>query len=100
VRVCNGRSVGEAVYQVKSPCECQALLEADLDANRLVVGARVRRGRLCEQATANTVDADKARFDVVWQCPMCGRNTLRVFYAGALRQLPADQSSPSGGASA
>ena len=44
-----------------------------------VAGAR-------ERAPANSVACSGDRVDVVWQCPMCGRNSLRSFYAGALRK--------------
>jgi len=74
-----------ASYSIQSVCECQAILEAELDENRLVVSGWARRpGGERESAPANSVGSDAERFDVVWQCPFCGRNTLRVFYQGAL----------------
>ncbi len=78
-----------AVYRIQSVCECQAILEAELDENHLVVHGSARRPS-GEQgsAPANSVGRGE-HFDVVWQCPMCGRNTLRSFYAGALSRLPA-----------
>jgi hypothetical protein len=86
-----------AVYRVQSVCECQALLEADLDAGFQVLhGSAIQRataGRAVrEPAPANTVGvigAAPERFDIVWQCPVCGRNTLRSFHVGALSRLPA-----------
>ena len=81
--------MSEVVYRIQSPCECQALLEAELDENRNVVRGWARFNGASERAPANSVGPERSRFDVVWQCPMCGRDTLRVFYAGALRRLPA-----------
>ena len=78
-----------AAYRIQSVCECQAVLTAELNEERQVVGAWARRGRSQEMAPANTVGAGQSRFDVVWKCPMCGRNSLRMFYAGALQRLPA-----------
>ena len=75
-----------ACYQIQSVCECQALLEADLDDQRQVLSGWASRANVREGAPANSVGAEGERFDVVWKCPMCGRNTLRTFYAGALRK--------------
>lgn len=75
-------------YKIQSACECQVLLEADLDEHRLVISGTATRGKDVESAPANSVGASAARFDVVWHCPFCGRNTLRTFYAGALQRLP------------
>ncbi len=78
-----------AVYRIQSVCECQALLEAELDEHRLVLAGSARRaGGAREVAPANSVGGGE-RFDVVWQCPMCGRNTLRSFDAAGLSRLPA-----------
>lgn len=69
-----------AVKQVQSVCECQALLEAELDERRLVLRGFARRGAgNPENAPANNVGAGE-RVDIVWQCPFCGRNTLRSFH--------------------
>lgn len=76
-------------YKIQSACECQVLLEAELDEQRLVVSGTATRGKDVESAPANSVGADADRFDVVWHCPFCGRNTLRTFYAGALQRVPA-----------
>ncbi|MEM1031931.1 MAG: hypothetical protein AAGN82_16405 [Myxococcota bacterium] len=76
-------------YRVQSACECQAVLEADLDEHRLVLRGTARRGRDSERAPANSVEAGSSRFDVVWRCPFCGRNPLRTFYAGALARVEA-----------
>ena len=80
-----------AAYEIQTVCECQALLGAELNESKQVLAgwARPRVGSEREPAPANSVDADGDRFDVVWQCPMCGRNSLRSFYQGALRVVPA-----------
>jgi hypothetical protein len=77
----------EVVYRIQSVCECQGLLEADLDAQRNVVVGWAIHGGEREVAPANAVASDRDRFDVVWQCPLCGRNTFRSFYAGALSRV-------------
>jgi len=72
-----------------SRCECQARLTAILDDQRHVLeGAAMRLG-VRERAPAHSINAHLDRFDVAWLCPFCGRNTLRTFYAGALRSLAA-----------
>ncbi|MBM4358395.1 MAG: hypothetical protein FJ096_09830 [Deltaproteobacteria bacterium] len=69
-----------AAKQVQSVCECQALLEAELDGQQLVLQGWARRpGGARERAPANNVGRGE-RIDVVWQCPFCGRNTLRSFH--------------------
>ncbi len=78
-----------ARYEIQTVCECQALLGADLDADHNVLAGWAGRGGDRETAPANSVDPGADRFDVVWQCPLCGRNTLRTFYAGALTKKPA-----------
>ncbi len=78
----------KAAYRIQSVCECQALLTAELNDERQVVAASATRFGNKEVAPANAIGADAERFDVVWKCPMCGRNTLRVLYAGALQRLP------------
>jgi hypothetical protein len=77
-------------FSIQSVCECQALLGAELDENYLVTAGWAHSpGTARESAPANSVGATSERFDVVWQCPLCGRNTLRVFYRGALKAQPA-----------
>jgi hypothetical protein len=79
-------------YVIHSVCECQAALHAELDADRLVLrGWCSFRGEE-EPAPANTVGKPGERFDVAWQCPRCGRNTLRTFYEGALEPVHEQQS--------
>jgi hypothetical protein len=76
-------------YVIQSVCECQAILQAELGADRLVLrGWASSRGE-DEPAPANTVGKPAERFDVVWQCPLCGRNTLRTFHEGALQRVTA-----------
>ena len=80
----------KATYTIETVCECQALLGADLDANHNVAAGWASRNADAakEVAPANSVGPEGARFDVVWQCPMCGRNTLRTFHQQALRPAP------------
>jgi hypothetical protein len=75
-------------FQATSRCECEALLTAVLDDQRHVLEgwATHRGGR--ENAPAHSMNATQPHFDLGWLCPFCGRNTLRTFYAGALRTLP------------
>lgn len=74
-------------YVAESRCECQARLSATLDDKRHVLeGAALRLGDK-ETAPAHSINAHLDRFDIGWLCPFCGRNTLRTFYAGALRTL-------------
>lgn len=77
----------QVVYRIQTVCECQGVLEADLDEHKNVLGGSVRRGGLRETAPANAVAPALDRFDVVWSCPLCGRNTLRTFYSGALQRV-------------
>jgi hypothetical protein len=55
----------------------------------VIKGWAYMRGDEPEPAPANSIGASEDRFDVAWQCPICGRNTLRSFYAGALRRISA-----------
>src|SRR5262245_44777137 len=75
-------------FQATSRCECQALLTAVLDEKRHVVEGAASAGGARETAPAHSIGADREHFDIGWLCPFCGRNTLRTFYAGALRVLP------------
>jgi hypothetical protein len=74
-------------FQATSRCECQAVLSATLDEKRHVIeGAATHLGAR-ETAPAHSIGADRDHFDIGWLCPFCGRNTLRTFYAGALRAV-------------
>jgi hypothetical protein len=75
--------------QATSRCECQALLRATLDDNRHVLAGSATQHGTTESAPAHSMHAEREHFDLGWLCPFCGRNTLRTFYAGALRALPA-----------
>ena len=70
---------------VRSRCECQSTLVADLDERKQVVRAYVidKHGER-EGAPAHSIAPDHARFDIGWLCPVCGRNTLRSFATEAL----------------
>jgi hypothetical protein len=76
-------------FQATSRCECQATLTAILDEKRHVLEGSARHHDRKESAPAHSIDAELDRFDVGWLCPFCGRNTMRTFYAGALRSAPA-----------
>jgi len=71
---------------IQSRCECQATLSASLNQQRLVLSgwATEPRRRRQESCPAHSIDAEKDVFQVGWLCPFCGRNTMLVFYAGAL----------------
>ena len=74
--------------QATSRCECQALLTAILDEKRQVIEGSARLHGAKEIAPAHSIGAAHEHFDIGWLCPFCGRNTLRTFYAGALRAAP------------
>ena len=74
-------------FAAESPCECQAQLTATLDERRHVLSGTAARHGVREHAPAHSINAAQDRFDIAWLCPFCGRNTLRTFYASALRQL-------------
>lgn len=71
---------------IQSRCECQAALSASLNQQRHVLSgwATEPRKRRTEPCPAHSIDAESEVFQVAWLCPFCGRNTLRVFYSGAL----------------
>lgn len=74
-------------YLVTSRCECQAQLSAELDDQHHVLSGYSSRGGARESAPAHSINAAQDRFDIGWLCSFCGRNTLRSFYTGALRQI-------------
>jgi len=86
------------IATIHSPCECEARLGAELDAQRVVVRGWARDARRGDEeiAPANTLGPERARFDVTWFCPFCTRNVLRSFDAGALayRDVAARESTP------
>jgi hypothetical protein len=71
--------------QATSRCECQAMLGASLDEKRHVVQGWATHLGTKERAPAHSIHAEQEHFDIGWLCPFCGRNTLRTFFAGALR---------------
>ena len=75
-------------FLISSRCECQASLSATLDEHRHVLSGWAGKQGVKELAPAHSINAHLDRFDVGWLCPFCGRNTLRTFYAGALRSAP------------
>lgn len=80
---------------ISSRCECQATLSATLDEKRHVISASAKHRGMTEPAVAHSIGASGERFDVGWLCPFCNRNTLRTFYAGALRAVPSVPSAAS-----
>ncbi len=76
-------------FQATSRCECQATLGATLDEQRHVTAGWATHQGSRESAPAHSIHAELEHFDLGWLCPFCGRNTLRTFYAGALRASPA-----------
>jgi hypothetical protein len=70
---------------VRSRCECQATLVAELDEERRVLRGVARDSRGRERlAPATAMHVKNGRFDVGFFCPFCTRNTLRSFDAEAL----------------
>jgi hypothetical protein len=80
---------------VRSVCECQAKLEADLGDDLRVVAGRARRTARSapETAPANLIDAGPV-FQIGWFCPFCVRNTLRTFSVSALAWHEASEPLP------
>jgi len=79
------------VTRVHSKCECQVNLCAELDEARVVLrGWAIDARKLELAAPANSIGAERERFDVGWACPFCTRNTLRSFTASALSFREAD----------
>jgi len=73
------------VATVHSRCECQAHLFAELDEQSVALrGWAIDARKRQLPAPANTIGAERERFDVGWACPFCTRNTLRSFTASAL----------------
>jgi len=80
--------------QATSRCECQAILTAVLDDRRQVLHGAASHLGARESAPAHSIGAERESFDIAWMCPFCGRNTLRSFYAGALRSVSAGDPAP------
>ncbi len=58
---------------------------AELDEQRVALrGWAVDARKRQLAAPANTIGAERERFDVCWACPVCTRNTLRSFTGSAL----------------
>lgn len=71
--------------QVQTRCECQGRLSAIVDESGAVLSGSARVGKGApELAPATAMNAGKDQFRIGWLCPLCGRNTLRSFYRGAL----------------
>jgi hypothetical protein len=83
-------------FVVSTRCECQATLSAELDEHRYVLGGWAARSGVKEKAPAHSINPSLERFDIGWACTFCGRNTLRTFYAGALRRVNEPELPPAG----
>lgn len=71
--------------KVSTHCECQGRLSAVVDEAGLVIAGSARGdGGVEELAPATGIHAGAEQFQVGWLCPLCGRNTVRSFYRGAL----------------
>lgn len=79
------------IATVRSVCECQAKLEADVTEGLRVLAGRAQRHRSerPETAPANLLGSNGV-FHVGWFCPFCIRNTLRSFAKAGLawREVP------------
>jgi hypothetical protein len=66
--------------KVRSVCECQAFLRADLDEHLNVVSGSCEdsRGRVIK-APASKAFVSKGQTGISFACPVCSRNVLRTF---------------------
>ena len=66
---------------VRSTCECEAPLFAEVDSNHRVCRGWTssRDGEHELPAPAHAVANDGRSYGVIWLCPVCLRNTLRCF---------------------
>ena len=82
---------------VRSVCECQSGLGAELDEKRRAIKgwARDRRTGRTLVAPAHSIHPEAEVFEVAWACPVCTRNQTRLFDAGGLSFTePSRASSP------
>jgi len=63
----------------RSRCECQASLMAEVAADGRVLSGRASHRGKDEVAPAARTRSLGSLLDIGWQCPFCGRNTLRSF---------------------
>ncbi len=64
---------------LRSRCECQASLVAEVTSSGQVLSGRASHRGRDEVAPATRTRSAGSRLDIGWQCPFCGRNTLRSF---------------------
>jgi len=64
---------------LRSRCECQATLVAEISSDGRVISGRARHRGADEVAPATRTRSAGSLLDIGWQCPFCGRNTLRSF---------------------
>ena len=71
---------------VRSVCECQSGLGAELDEKRRAIKgwARDRKNGRVLVAPAQSLHPEANVFEVAWACPFCTRNQVRLFDAGGL----------------
>src|SRR5438477_5168170 len=81
-----GRGFQVKKATVRSVCECQARLGAELDERRHVVRGFARDPRRGRElvAPAHSIGSQRPVFEVAWFCPWCTRNQVRLFAAEAL----------------
>lgn len=71
--------------RIQSRCECQSKLSALVVEDGTVIQGRVITGSNTSiKVPAIAIGAGQPQFQVGWQCAVCGRNTLRSFFRGAL----------------
>lgn len=84
--------------RVQSRCECEALLVAELDEQGVAVSGFARdreRGReLSAPASVTRRIGSERQLDVGWSCPICTRNTLRMFNVESLAYRETGESQP------
>jgi hypothetical protein len=67
-------------FIVRSMCECEAELFAEVDRRHRVARGWIRSDDQQELPAPACVVAEEGRsYSIVWLCPMCLRNTLRCF---------------------
>jgi hypothetical protein len=73
------------IATVRSVCECETRLYADVDEHLSAIRGWARDGRGRQSiAPATALRAGGGRFDVGWMCPSCTRNVLRSFDSTAI----------------
>jgi len=82
---------------IYSVCECQARLFAELDEQKAIIrgwATEPNRRKRTLRAPAHSILPERSRFEVAWLCPVCTRNTLRVFENSGLAFVEDTSSAP------